>query len=97
MQFDRFIFLAKKKNLQGKSRNSFSYFGEFFSPENFVRKLIRIICAWSLNQLIFFASHKFIRLVEILLKSPNQENEVRLLKSKILSLKISSSFYHFTD
>ena len=43
-----FVHISGEKNSQGNSR----LFRQFFLPETFVRKLIRIICACSVNQLI---------------------------------------------
>ena len=59
-----------EKTSRGKSKNSLNLFSKFYLPESFVRKLIRVICACSVNQLLrIFASYELIRLVEISLKT----------------------------
>ena len=47
---DSYIF--GKNFAENKSRSSFNYFGEFFSPENFAKKLTEVICACLTDQLI---------------------------------------------
>lgn len=51
------VHISSAKSLSRKIRNSLNYFGGFFSPGNFVRKLSKIIDAWSVRIFCFTLSN----------------------------------------